>query len=131
MEEILSLMLPAIPADGYIETFRIRHLEDYSRTQEQSMFDMFYPFFVEQTTSFRLEYVPVDEPSRKQTVTVDGLTRAEYRKFYHAREILDSALTFKYLKPGVAYLKISSFLRWARRIFRQNFDSCMRSFLMN
>lgn len=123
MEEILGLLLPTIPADGYIQTFRLRHLEDYSTTQEQNLFDMMYPFFVEQATSFRLEYIPVDEPSSKKTVVVDGLTRAAYKKFYNERQALDTPLTFKYLKPGVAYLKISSFLRWHRRIFKQNFDS--------
>jgi hypothetical protein len=66
MEEILNLLLPAIPADGYIQTFRLRHLEDYSTTQEQSLFDMMYPFFVEQTTSFRLEYILwMNHPSNK------------------------------------------------------------------
>ena len=123
MEEILNLLLPAIPADGYIQTFRLRHLEDYSTTQEQSLFDLMYPFFVEQATSFRLEYIPVDDPSIKQTVVVDGLTRAAYKKFYNERLVLDTPLTFRYLKQGVAYLKISSFLGWHRRIFKQNFDS--------
>lgn len=37
--------------------------------------------------------------------------------------MLDTPLVFRYLKPDVAYLKISSFLPWHRRIFRQNFDS--------
>jgi hypothetical protein len=123
MEEILNLLLPAIPADGYIQTFRLRHLEDYSATQEQNMFDMMYPFFVEQATSFRLEYIPRDEPSIKKTMVVDGLTKEGYRKFYKEREVLDTPLTFKYLSEDVAYLKISSFLGWHRRIFKQNFDS--------
>ncbi|MBS1665279.1 MAG: hypothetical protein JST68_29810 [Bacteroidetes bacterium] len=123
MEEILNLLLPAIPADGYIQTFRLRHLEDYSTTQEQSLFDMLYPSFVEQAGSFRLEYIPVDEPSIKQTVVVDGLARAAYKKFYKERLALDTPLTFTYLKPGVAYLRIRSFLGWHRRIFKQNFDS--------
>jgi C-terminal processing protease CtpA/Prc len=65
----------------------------------------------------------VDEPSIKQTVVVDGLTRAAYKKFYNERLVLDTPLTFRYLKQGVAYLKISSFLGWHRRIFKQNFDS--------
>jgi len=123
MEEILTLLLPAIPSDGYIQTFRLRHMEDYSTTQEQNMFDVFYPFFVEQATSFRLEYITPDEPSIKKTVVVDGLTREAYRKFYKEREVPDTPLTFRYLKEGVAYLKISSFLGWHRRIFKQNFDS--------
>lgn len=123
MEEIFSLLLPVIPADGYIQTFRIRHLEDYSTTQEQSLFDMMYPFFIEKTTSFRVEYVPVDEPSIKQTIVIDGLKRTAYKKFYNERLVLDTPLTFRYLKPDVAYLRISSFLRWHRRIFKQNFDS--------
>jgi hypothetical protein len=123
MEEILDLLLPAIPADGYIQTFRLRHLEDYSTTEEQNLFDMLYPFFVEQATAFRLEYVPADDPSVKKTVVVDGLTREGYKKFYKERQVLDTPFTFKYLTEDVAYLKIRSFLGWHRRIFKQNFDS--------
>ncbi|QMW00507.1 S41 family peptidase [Spirosoma foliorum] len=123
MEEMLNLLLPAIPADGYIQTFKIRHLEDYSTTQEENLFDIIYPLFIEEATSCRLEYIPVDEPSTKQTVVVAGLTRDEYRKFYKERRTLDKPLTFTYLKEGVAYLKISSFLGWHRRVFKQNFDS--------
>ncbi|MVM33460.1 hypothetical protein GO755_25715 [Spirosoma sp. HMF4905] len=123
MEEILTRLLPAIPADGYIQTFKIRHLEDYSTTQEENLFDIIYPLFVEEATSFRLEYIPVDEPTGKQTVVVAGLTRDEYRKFYTERRVLEKPLTFTYLKEDVAYLKISSFLGWHRRAFKQNFDS--------
>jgi hypothetical protein len=123
MEEILNRLLPAIPSDGYIQTFKIRHLEDYSTTQEGNLFDIIYPFFVEEATSFRLEYIPLDEPSTKQTVEVAGLTREAYRKFYNERRVLEKPLTFKYLKEDVAYLKISSFLGWHRRAFKQNFDS--------
>ncbi|WP_428658681.1 S41 family peptidase [Runella sp.] len=123
MEEILNLLLPSIPSDGYIQTFDVKHLEDYSTTQEGNLFDLNYPLFVEEVTSFRLEYIPLDEPSIKRTVVVDGLTREEYRKFYNERRVLDTPLTFKYLKEEVAYLKISSFLGWHRRAFKQNFDS--------
>lgn len=123
MEEILNLLLPSIPSDGYIQTFDIRHLEDHSTTQEGNLFDLNYSFFVEQTTSFRLEYIPLDESSIKKTIIVSGLTREEYKKFYNERRVLEKPLTFKYLKEDVAYLKISSFLGWHRRIFKQNFDS--------
>lgn len=123
MEAILNQLLPAIPADGYIQTFKIRHLEDYSTTQEENLFDRLYPIFIEEATSFHLEYIPIDRPSTKQTIVVAGLNRDQYRTFYQERQALDKPLTFTYLKDDVAYLKISSFLGWHRRRFRQNVDS--------
>ncbi|MVM38999.1 hypothetical protein GO730_18025 [Spirosoma sp. HMF3257] len=123
MEEILNRLLPAIPADGYIQTFKIRHLEDYSTTQEENLFDLLYPIFVEEATSFRLEYISPDQPSTKQTVVVAGLSKDEYRTFFQQRQVLEKPLTFTYLQDDVAYLKISSFLGWHRQRFKQNFDS--------
>lgn len=123
MEDILNLLLPTIPSDGYIQTFNVRHLEDYSSTQGSNLFDLNYSLFADQGNSFRLEYISPDELAKKQTTQVAGLTRDQYRKFYNERRTLDQPLTFKYLENGVAYLKISSFLGWHRRRFRQNFDS--------
>ncbi|GAB4028816.1 S41 family peptidase [Spirosoma koreense] len=123
MEAILTQLLPAIAADGYSQTFKIRHLEDYSTTQEENLFDRLYPIFVEEATSFRLEYIPIDQPSTKQTMVVAGLSSDQYQTFYQERQVLNKPLTFTYLKGDVAYLKISSFLGWHRRRFRQNVDS--------
>ena len=123
VEDILNLLLPTIPSDGYIQTFNIRHLEDYSLTQVSNLFDLNYSLFADTEDSFRLEYVSPGEPANKQTLVVPGLTRDQYRKFYNERRKLDQPLTFKYLEKDVAYLKISSFLGWHRRRFRQNFDS--------
>ena len=48
VEEILNILLPTIPSDGYIQTFNIRHLEDYSMTQNENLFDLNYPIFIEE-----------------------------------------------------------------------------------
>ncbi len=123
MEDILNLLLPTIPSDGYIQTFNIRHLEDYSTTQVSNLFDLNYSLFEGTDNSFRLEYVSADEPTNKRTTLVTGLTRDQYKKFYSERRTPEQPLTFKYLKNDIAYLRSPPFLGWHRRRFRQNFDS--------
>ncbi len=123
VEEILSTLLPSIPSDGYIQTFNIRHLEDYSMTQNENLFDLNYPLFIEDTESFSIEFVSPDIKSQKQTVTVSGLNYQDYIEFYKQRIGYKAPLEFKYIQDSVAYLRISSFLKWHRDDFEQDFYS--------
>jgi len=121
VEEILNTLLPAIPSDGYIQTFNIRHLEDYSMTEEDNLFDLNYPIFIEDTATYRIEFINKDDKSAKKTTTVAGLDFKSYKNFFYSRNKLEAPLAFKYLKKDVAYLRISSFLQWHRDRFKQNF----------
>ncbi|MDO5971376.1 S41 family peptidase [Flavivirga aquimarina] len=123
VEEILNILLPTIPSDGYIQTFNIRHLEDYSMTQNENLFDLNYPIFVEDTDSFSIEFISPDIKSQKQTVTLSGLNYQDYKEFYKLRIGYKAPLEFKYIRDSVAYLRISSFLKWHRDDFNQNFYS--------
>lgn len=67
-EDILTFLLPTIPSDGYIQTFNIRHLEDYSMTQNENLFDLNYPIFIEDTDAFRIEFIHPDKKDRKSVV---------------------------------------------------------------
>jgi len=121
VEEILNTLLPTIPSDGYIQTFNIRHLEDYSMTEEDNLFDLNYPIFIEDTAAYRIEYIDKDDRSAKKITTVAGLDYKSYKNFFYSRNKLEAPLAFKYLKKNVAYLKISSFLKWHRTRFKQDF----------
>ncbi|SHH64157.1 Peptidase family S41 [Chryseolinea serpens] len=122
-EEILNILLPTIPSDGYIQTFNIRHLEDYSMTQNESLFDLNYPIFVERTNTFRIEFIHPQSRSKKSTVTIKGLSFQDYRKFYNERIGYKAPLEFKYLQNDIAYLRIASFLRYHRNDFKQDFNN--------
>lgn len=121
-EDILHILTPTIPSDGYIETFNIRSLEDYSMTEEDSFFDLNYPIFVEDTDTFRIEYIDPADRSKLRLATISGLDFKTYKSFFYSRNPLKAPLEFKYLNKDVAYLRISSFLGWHRNRFKQDFD---------
>ena len=81
VEDILSTLLPTIPSDGYIQTFKIRHLEDYSMTEEDNLFDLNYPIFIEDTATYRIEFIGKDDKSTKKITTVAGLDFKSYKNF--------------------------------------------------
>lgn len=122
-EEILNILLPTIPSDGYIQTFNIRHLEDYSMTQNQNLFDLNYPIFVEASDSFKIEFIRPEAKSIKEIISIAGLDFTDYNKFYRDRIGYKAPLEFKYLKNEIAYLRISSFLKYHRDDFKQDFYS--------
>ena len=109
VEEILNILLPTIPSDGYMQTFNIRHLEDYSMTEEDNLFDLNYPIFIEDTATYRIEFIDKDDKSTKKITTVAGLDYKSYKNFFYSRNKLEAPLAFKYLKKNVAYLRICQF----------------------
>lgn len=121
-EDILQLLTPSIPSDGYGQSANIRHLEDYSMTEEDSFFDLNYPIFVEDTNTFRIEYIDLSDRSKIKITTIAGLNFKSYKNFFYGRNPLKAPLELKYLVKDIAYLRISSFLGWHRRRFRQDFD---------
>jgi hypothetical protein len=121
IEEILNTLLSVIPSDGYIQTFNIRHLEDYSMTEEENLFDLNYPIFIEDTVSYHIEFIDVADPSKKKMTTIPGIDYKSYKKFFYSRTKLEAPLAFKYLNKNVAYLRIASFLKWHRARFKQDF----------
>ncbi|MET0636913.1 MAG: S41 family peptidase [Chitinophagaceae bacterium] len=122
-EDILNILLPTIPSDGYIQTFNTRHLEDYSMTQNENLFDLNYSIFIEDTSSFRIEFIHPDNKRERQTAVISGLDYKSYKEFYQQRIGYKAPLEFKYLKREIAYLRISSFLRYHRTDFKQDFIS--------
>ncbi len=120
-EEILNMLLPTISSDGYIQTFNLRHLEDYSMTQNGNLFDLNYPIFFEDTAAFRIEFIHPLARSEKKVITLAALDGKVYREFYRQRLDYRAPLEFNYLTNNIAYLRISSFLKWHRSDFKQDF----------
>jgi len=126
-EDILNTLLPTVPSDGYIETFDLRHLEDYSMTEEENLFDLNYPLFVEDTDSYRIEYIDRSNPSSTKIATVNGLGDGDYKRYFYGRLGLKAPLEFKYLTSNIAYLRIASFLPWHRARYKQDFSALYAS----
>ncbi len=126
-EDILSALLPTIPSDGYIQNFDLRHLEDYSMTEEESLFDLNYPIFIEDTDSYRIEYIDRSDQSTMKMATVSGLGDEDYKRYFYGRVNLKAPLEFKYITGNVAYLRIASFLPWHRARFKQDFNALYES----
>ena len=91
-------------------------------TEEDSFFDLHYPIFVEDTATYRIEFIGPADKSNKKITTVAGLDFKSYKNFFYGRNKIKAPLEFKYLEKKIAYLRISSFLRWHRDRFKQNFD---------
>uniref|UniRef100_UPI0019547BEC hypothetical protein n=4 Tax=Pseudomonadota TaxID=1224 RepID=UPI0019547BEC len=75
-------LLPTIPSDGYIQSFDLRHLEDYSMTEEENLFDLNYPIFVEDTNSYRIEFIDRSDRSKINVATISGMDDREYKRYF-------------------------------------------------
>ncbi|MBN8887852.1 MAG: S41 family peptidase [Rudaea sp.] len=126
-EELLATLLPSIPSDGYIQNFDLRHLEDYSMTEEENLFDLNYPILVEDTDSYRIEYIDRSDQSKISVAVVAGLGQSDYKRYLYDRVKLKAPLEFKYLASDIAYLRIASFLPWHRARFKQDFYALFES----
>lgn len=131
VEEILNKLLPTIPSDGYLQTFSVRHLEDYSMTQNENLFDLNYPIFIEDVDTFRIQYLAPDDKKTIRVSSVAGLDFSQYQQFYRDRREWKAPLEFRYLENEVAYMRIFSFHSGHRNAFRQDFphlyDSIFRT----
>ena len=107
-EELLGILLPTIPSD-------------YSMTEEENLFDLNYPIFVENTESYTIEFIDRSDRSKINVATISGMDDPDYKRYFYGRTKLVAPLDFRYVKGDIAYLRISSFLRWHRNRFKQDF----------
>lgn len=118
---IIQKLTAYIQRDGYIKTFLYRHLEDYSPTQNENLFDLYYSFFYALPEKFTVEIKTIKGDSLK--VVSKSLNYNEYKAFYNERILHDLPLTFKSISNDVSYLSISSFHSYYREIYKQDFDT--------
>lgn len=121
VEEILGRLLSTIPSDGYLQTFNERHLEDFAMTQNENLFDLNYPIFIEDVDTFHVQFLSPSDKKTLKTVTIPGLDYVQYQQFYRERRSWKAPLEFKFLKGSIAYLRILSFHKGHRDAFHQDF----------
>src|SRR4051794_2920664 len=118
---IIQKLTSYIQRDGYIQTFLYRHLEDYSPTQNENLFDLYYSFFYTLPEQFIVEIKPTKDKSLK--VTCKSLNYDEYTAFYNKRMMHDLPVEYKSISKDVSYLSVSSFHSYYREMYKQDFDS--------
>ena len=91
-------------------------------TQNENLFDLNYPIFIEEADSFKVEFIHPEAKSKKEIVTVNGLNFNDYKTFYKHRREYKAPLEFRYLKNDIAYLRIFSFHKFHRDDFKQDFN---------
>jgi len=127
-KDILHKLIQYIPHDGYIRTFSYRHLEDYSPTQNENLFDLYFSIFYTLRDTFSIK---VKSPGNiVSEIAVKTLNYKEYVDFYQKRTTHEPALDFRALSKEVSYLNISSFHSSYREMFKQDFEVLFRQIFM-
>ena len=122
---IIQKLIQHLHRDGYITTFLYRHLEDYSPTQNQNLFDLFYSFFY---TLAPTAVLKVRKPnSRWQYVSCKTLNYPEYETFSRQRNIREAPFQYKPVSARTSYLSINSFHFSYRQFHKQDFDTLFES----
>jgi len=117
----IQKLIQYLHRDGYINTFLYRHLEDFSPTQNENLFDLNYPFFYDLQDQVTLKIRRGNGKIIK--VTCNSLSYQEYTAFYWKRNPHELPLSFKLINKDVAYLDISSFHSSYRESYKQDFDN--------
>lgn len=129
--EILNTVLSGIPADGYIETRKIKLLERYFFSAFQG-FDLYYYLFVDRSNNFKIDYLPFGS-NIKKTVSVTGISSEERQKMLLTKYNIDEQIWFKTPSPKFEIDSISkcAVITISRSFYDKeidpNFDSLLSS----
>lgn len=118
---IINKLAQYLHRDGYIKTFLYRHLEDYSPTQNQNLFDLFYSFCYKSGNTVALKVKTSD--GKTANVSCRTLNYAEYQKFYGERNKHEPPFEHQQVTNTTSYLRISSFHYSYREFHKQDFDT--------
>jgi hypothetical protein len=94
---ILNAILPGIPADGYIQTRKIKLLERYFFCAFQG-FDLYYYLFADRSNIFKIEYL-IFGTNVKKTITLKGISSEERKEVLLRRYNIDEEIWFKTPSP--------------------------------
>jgi hypothetical protein len=119
---ILNATLPGIPADGYIQTRKMRLLERYFNYSFQG-FDLYYYLFVDRSRGFKVDYLEYGTNTRK-TVMAEGVSIGEREKSLFKKYNLDEKTWFKTPSPTFEIDKAGSYatLTIPRSFFDKDVD---------
>jgi len=114
--KVLSVLLPTIHTNGYIETFRKRNLEQYSMNQTYNRFMVHYALFIGTPDTFTLKIKRYSH-SQSETINVAALTTKKIFEHYWRRystvndpkKRKENPLQFDILNSKTAYLRLSDF----------------------
>ena len=115
VSQVLAILLPTIPTNGYIETFRRRHLEEFSLNQTYNRFMVHYAIFIDSPDTFRLG---VNDKNKKAGVVKVAALSAEkifnnywrrYSTINDSKKRKENPLEFTFLSNKTAYLRLSDF----------------------
>ena len=112
---VLDMLLPTIPTNGFIESFRYRHLEQFSLNQTYNRFMVHYSIFIDQPDTFNLIIKTINRPAREMKVAAlpPGAIFNHYWRRYStindAKKKNEDPLEFNFLPNKTAYLRLSDF----------------------
>lgn len=95
--DILNAILPGIPADGYIQTRKIKLLERYFFNTFQG-FDLYYYLFADRSNTFKIDYLTFGT-NLKKTITLKGISSEERKEILLHRYNIDEEIWFKTPSP--------------------------------
>ncbi|MEO1489093.1 MAG: S41 family peptidase [Pseudomonadota bacterium] len=105
--EVLATLRATIPSDGLSETFAIRHLQDFTPTQNENYFDLNYPIWFGERGAYSLS---VEGPDGEAIETVlEALDWESFMRFYRERLPRTPPVEFEWLDERTAHLTIRSF----------------------
>lgn len=110
-ETIRDVLLPTIPSDGNSKTFALRHLQDFTPTQNENYFDLNYSIWLGEQDVYEISLLQ-NESNNETTLALDSLNWRDFSDYYRARLPRERPVTFRWVDNEVAYLEINSFHDW-------------------
>lgn len=109
-EHVRDMLRATIPSDGLSETFALRHLQDFTPTQNENYFDLNYPIWFGERDAYAL--VVETANGGATSYEMDALDWEAFSAFYRARLPRAEPIEFRWLSENVAYLSVLSFHDW-------------------
>lgn len=113
---VMESLLPTLPTNGFIETFRRRNLEQFSLQQTYNRFIVHYALFIGRPATFT---IVIRKPGATQLehIAVPALTSREIYNHYWRRysaindvkKRIENPVAFSQLGERTAYLRLSDF----------------------
>lgn len=128
---ILNEILPGIPADGYIQTRKIKLAERYFYYAFQG-FDLYYYLFADRSKLFKIDYLTFGA-NLKKSITVKGISSGERKEILFNKYSIDEEAWFKTPSPKFEINNEGNYalLTVSRSIYDKkidpNFDSLLSS----